>query len=166
MTNPTTDPLAESMKSGSTGAQRPSGRRRPRAGDGRRGSVSQDAAEIAVDHVETDPINRGKCSTTTRSRISPRPSARMAAAPIIVYRPEESDTFESLPANAVTGRRSAPAGLPCHVRDAADFDRGLVDQLQLVENIQRADLRPLEAAEAIEEYMARHGLSHAKRHGG
>ena len=35
----------------------------------------------------------------------------------------------------------------------------MIDQFQLVENIQRADLQPLEAAEAIEAYIARHGLS-------
>ena len=40
-----------------------------------------------------------------------------------------------------------------------DFDPELIDQLQLVENIQRADLQPLEAAEAIEAYIERHGLS-------
>jgi ParB-like chromosome segregation protein Spo0J len=40
-----------------------------------------------------------------------------------------------------------------------DFDPALIDQLQLVENLQRADLEPLEAAEAIEAYIDRHGLS-------
>src|SRR5262249_39645831 len=39
------------------------------------------------------------------------------------------------------------------------FDQDLVDQLQLVENIQRADLHPIEAAEAIEAYVERHQLS-------
>jgi ParB-like chromosome segregation protein Spo0J len=41
----------------------------------------------------------------------------------------------------------------------ADFDTALVDELQLLENFQRADLHPLEAAAALETYIARHGLS-------
>jgi ParB-like chromosome segregation protein Spo0J len=65
----------------------------------------------------------------------------------------------------VTGERrfraAKLAGLtsvPCILRSSG-FDRSRVDQEQLVENIQRADLAPIEAAHALHEIMERHRYS-------
>jgi ParB family chromosome partitioning protein len=80
--------------------------------------------------------------------------------PIVVYRPESADRYRII-AGERRYRAAILAGrptIPC-LEMAPGFDRALIDQLQLVENIQRADLRPLEAAEAIEKYMTRHQLS-------
>jgi len=83
--------------------------------------------------------------------------------PIIVYRAAGSATYRIIAGERRyrAAQRAGLAAVPC-LEMPADFDRTLIDQLQLVENIQRADLRPIEAAEAIETYMARHKLSQRK----
>jgi ParB family chromosome partitioning protein len=123
--------------------------------------LNQDAYEIAIEHVEPDPCQ-------PRKTFDPAELENLAASirengmlqPIVVYRPESTDRYRII-AGERRYRAAVLAGrptIPC-LEMAPGFDRALIDQLQLVENIQRADLQPLEAAEAIEKYMARHELS-------
>ena len=164
MTNPTTNPLADAMKSGVDG--RRMGRLREVAGREQATAVavplSQDAYEIAVEHLETDPHQPRKVFDNDEiENLAASIRENGLLQPIIVYRPEESDKFRIIAGERRyrAAIRAGRATVPC-LEMPPDFDRSLVDQLQLVENIQRADLRPLEAAEAIEHYMARHNLSH------
>ena len=164
MTHPTTNPLTYSMKSGVK--RRPTGRLRDVAGRELATAVavplSQDAYEIAIDHVKTDPNQPRKVFDDEEiENLAASIRENGLLQPIIVYRPDGSDMFRII-AGERRYRAAIRAGrttVPC-LEMPPDFDRSLVDQLQLVENIQRADLRPVEAAEAIEDYMGRHGLSH------
>ncbi len=81
--------------------------------------------------------------------------------PITVYESPETPGLYVI----VTGERrfraaklAGLAAVPCILR-ASDFDRSQIDQEQLVENIQRADLAPIEAAHALYEFTQRHGYS-------
>ncbi|NNK49224.1 MAG: ParB/RepB/Spo0J family partition protein [Gemmatimonadetes bacterium] len=123
--------------------------------------LDQDAYEIALDHIEPDPDQ-------PRKTFDDQELADLAASirengllqPILVHKTDDPAGFRII-AGERRYRAAKLAGLrtvPC-LEMPRDFDPDLIDQLQLVENIQRADLRPLEAAEAIESYIERHGLS-------
>src|SRR5258706_2680134 len=163
MNAPSNKQLADSMKSGLD--NRPAGRLRDVAGRGLPTAVavplSQDAYEIEIDHVEPDPQQPRKTFDNSElENLAASIRENGLLQPIIVYRASGSDNFRII-AGERRYRAAILAGkttVPC-LEMPPDFDRGLVDQFQLVENIQRADLYPVEAAEAIEGYMSRHRLS-------
>lgn len=163
MSNPSAETLGRAMSAGLDA--RPGERLRGLVGPARVDAhavpLNQDAYEIAVDHIEPDPGQ-------PRKVFDPEELANLAASirengllqPIVVYRAEDPSHYRII-AGERRYRAAILAGratVPC-LEMPPNFDRGLVDQLQLVENIQRADLHPVEAAEAIESYIERHGLS-------
>jgi ParB family chromosome partitioning protein len=151
------------MKAGLEG--RPAGRLRGMVGretpDAVAVPLSQDAYEIAIDHVEPDPQQPRKTFDDAElENLAASIRENGLLQPIIVYRADRPDRYRII-AGERRYRASILAGrttVPC-LEMPPDFDRALVDQFQLVENIQRADLHPVEAAEAIEAYMTRHDLS-------
>ena len=155
--------LAESMKSGFD--ERPAGRLRGLLGQAPSDAIaiplSQDAYEIALDHLEPDPQQPRKLFDEAElENLAASIRENGVVQPILVYRAEHPDRYRII-AGERRYRAAILAGkttMPC-LEMSPDFDRGLIDQLQLVENIQRADLHPIEAAEAIEAYIARHELS-------
>ena len=163
MTTPSTESLADSMKTGVNG--RPVGRLRDMAGRGTPPTfavpLNQDAYEIAVDHVEPDPQQPRKTFDDAElENLAASIRENGLLQPIVVYRAEEPDRYRII-AGERRYRAAILAGrttVPC-LEMPPDFDRALIDQLQLVENIQRADLHPVEASIAIEAYMSRHELS-------
>lgn len=123
--------------------------------------LNQDAYEIPIEQIEPDPEQPRKVFDADElENLAASIQENGLLQPIVVYRADSGGRFRIIAgerryrAAILAGR----ASIPC-LEMAPDFDRALVDQLQLVENIQRADLQPLEAAEAIEKYMSRHGLS-------
>jgi ParB family chromosome partitioning protein len=163
MTIPTTQSLADAMRSGIEA--RPQGRLRTMATTEPPAAyavpLDQDAYEVALDHVEPDPGQ-------PRKRFDEEELQHLAASirengllqPIVVRRTDDPTRYRIV-AGERRYRAAQLAGLrtiPC-LEMPRDFDPALIDQLQLVENLQRADLEPLEAAEAIEAYIQRHGLS-------
>jgi ParB/RepB/Spo0J family partition protein len=163
MTTHSSNDLADSIKASLDA--RPSGRLRDMRERGASATVAvplnQDAYEVAIDHVEPDPDQPRKTFDEDELRnLAASIHENGLLQPIVVYRVDGSDRYR-----IIAGERRYRAALlasrttvPC-LEMAPDFDRALIDQFQLVENIQRADLHPLEAAEAIETYMARHELS-------
>ncbi len=155
--------LAASMKSGFDG--RPAGRLRGLLDQARPIAIAiplnQDAYEIALDHLEPDPQQPRKLFDEAElENLAASIRENGVVQPILVYRAERPDRYRII-AGERRYRAAILAGkttMPC-LEMSPDFDRGLIDQLQLVENIQRADLHPIEAAEAIEAYIARHELS-------
>jgi ParB/RepB/Spo0J family partition protein len=158
-----TDALADSMKAGLDG--RPDGRLRDMAGRTAPPTVAvplnQDAYEIAIDHVESDPQQPRKTFDAAElENLAASIRENGLLQPIIVYRSEEPGRYRII-AGERRYRAAILAGkttVPC-LEMPPDFDRALIDQLQLVENIQRADLDPVEASVAIQAYMSRHELS-------
>jgi ParB/RepB/Spo0J family partition protein len=163
MTMPSTDSLADAMRAGLDA--RPSSRLSTMATTEPPAAyavpLDQDAYEVALDHVEPDPGQ-------PRKRFDEEELRHLAASirengllqPIVVRRTEDPTRYRIV-AGERRYRAAQLAGLrtiPC-LEIPRDFDPALIDQLQLVENLQRADLEPLEAAEAIEAYVERHGLS-------
>ena len=144
---------------------RPAGRLRDGAGRVAAPTVAvplnQDAYEIAIDHVEADPLQPRKIFDATElENLAASIRENGLLQPIIVYRSEEPGRYRII-AGERRYRAAVLAGkstVPC-LEMPPDFDRALIDQLQLVENIQRADLQPIEASIAIETYMSRHALS-------
>ena len=123
--------------------------------------LDQDAYDVVIAHIEPDPEQ-------PRKHFEQEELENLAASirengllqPILVYRSEDPTKYRII-AGERRYRAARLAGLktvPC-LEMPKDFDRNLIDQLQLVENIQRADLQPLEAAEAVEAYLKRHGLT-------
>jgi ParB/RepB/Spo0J family partition protein len=163
MTTPSTESLADSMKAGVNG--RPVGRLSDMAGRGTPPMfavpLNQDAYEIAVDHVEPDPQQPRKTFDDAElENLAASIRENGLLQPIVVYRADVPDRYRII-AGERRYRAAILAGrttVPC-LEMPPDFDRALIDQLQLVENIQRADLHPVEAAIAIEVYVARHELS-------
>lgn len=163
MSTPSIDSLADSMKAGLD--ERPAGRLRDMARRETPGTfavpLGQDGYEIAVDHIEPDPHQPRKTFDETELRnLADSIRENGLLQPIVVYRSDGQDRYRII-AGERRYRAAILAGrttVPC-LEMPPDFDRDLVDQLQLVENIQRADLHPVEAAEAIEAYVERHALS-------
>jgi len=162
-TTPSIESLADSMKAGLD--DRPVGRLRDMAGRERPSPfavpLGQDGYEIAVEHIEPDPNQPRKTFDEEELRhLADSIRENGLLQPIVVYRSDGSDRYRII-AGERRYRAAILAGratVPC-LEMPPDFDRDLVDQLQLVENIQRADLHPIEAAEAIDAYVARHTLS-------
>jgi len=123
--------------------------------------LEQDAYEVRLEHIEPDPNQPRKSFDEEELQdLAASLKENGMLQPIIVYRANGLATYRIV-AGERRFRAAQIAGLesvPC-LEMPADFDRNLIDQLQLVENIQRADLRPIEAAEAIETFMERHELS-------
>jgi ParB/RepB/Spo0J family partition protein len=163
MNTSSADALAGSMKSGFD--ERPAGRLRGLVGQESPVAFAvplrQDAYEIAIDHVEPDPKQPRKTFDDAElQNLAASIRENGFLQPIVVYRAEEPGRYRII-AGERRYRAAILAGkttVPC-LEMPPDFDRDLVDQLQLVENFQRADLYPIEAAEAIEGYMTRHRLS-------
>lgn len=163
MSNTKSQSLAASMKADLEG--RPKGRLRNMFGQEVRQAVAvpleQDAYQIALDHIEPDPDQPRRVFDEDELRdLADSIKENGVLQPVIVYRTADPSRYR-----IVAGERRYRAALllglpsiPC-LELPAGFDRSLVDQLQLVENIQRADLRPVEAAEAIETFIQRHELS-------
>jgi ParB/RepB/Spo0J family partition protein len=163
MTTHSSNELADQIKASLDA--RPAGRLRYMRGQGAPAAVAvplnQDAYDVAIDHVEPDPAQPRKTfDAADLENLAASIRENGLLQPIVVYRVDGSDRYRIIAgerryrAAMLAGR----ASVPC-LEMAPDFDRALIDQFQLVENIQRADLHPVEAAEAIEAYMAHHGLS-------
>ena len=163
MTMKSTESLADSMRTGVE--SRPEGRLKTMASAEQPAPyavpLEQDAYEITLDHIEPDPqqprkkFDKGELENLAASIVE-----NGLLQPIIVHRSEDPTKYRII-AGERRFRAAQLAGLksiPC-LEMPRDFDPALIDQLQLVENIQRADLQPLEAAEAIETYIERHDLS-------
>ena len=163
MTMPSTESLTDAMRTGLDG--RPAGRLRAMTSveqpDPHAVPLDQNAYEVAIEHVEPDPGQ-------PRKRFDEDELRNLAASirengllqPIVVLRADGPGKFRIV-AGERRYRAAMLAGLrtvPC-LEVSRRVDPALIDQLQLVENLQRADLEPLEAAEAIESYIGRHGLS-------
>lgn len=163
MSTTSANALAESMKRGFD--ERPAGRLRGQVHQASPDAVAvplnQDAYEIAIDHIEPDPQQPRKIFDALElENLAASIRENGVVQPILVYRTAQPDQYRII-AGERRYRAAILAGkttMPC-LEMSPDFDRGLIDQLQLVENIQRADLHPIEAAEAIEAYIARHDLS-------
>lgn len=122
--------------------------------------LDQDTYEVALGHIEPDPRQPRKVFDDTElENLAASIRENGLLQPIVVYRTEDPAHYRII-AGERRYRAAALAGLsavPC-IEMPPGFNPDLVDQLQLVENIQRADLHPLEASEAIEAYIERHGL--------
>lgn len=155
--------LADSMKAGLNG--RPAGRLQGMFGKEPPKPIAvplnQDAYEIELEHVEPDPNQPRKVFDEDElADLAASIKENGLLQPVIVYRADDSGKYRII-AGERRYRAAQGAGLtsvPC-LEMPPDFDRSLIDQLQLVENIQRADLHPIEAAEAIDSYIGRHKLS-------
>src|SRR4029453_7177206 len=114
--------------------------------------LNQDAYEIAIDHVEPDPQQPRKTFDAAElENLAASIRENGLLQPIIVYGSEEPGRYRII-AGERRYRAAILAGkttVPC-LEMPPDFDRAMIDQLQLVENIQRADLQPIEAAQAID----------------
>lgn len=163
MSTPNSQSLADAMKTGFQ--DRPSGRLSSMASTDQPQPfavpLDQDAYEVALDHIEPDPSQpRKNFEKDELDNLAASIRENGLLQPILVHRTEDPTKYRII-AGERRYRASRLAGLqtvPC-LEMPKDFDPNLIDQLQLVENIQRADLEPLEAAEAIEAYLQRHGLT-------
>jgi ParB family chromosome partitioning protein len=162
MTMPSSRSLADAMRTGLE--DRPAGRLRTMATTEQPAPfavpLDQDAYDVAIDHIEPDPGQpRKSFDEDELNHLAASIRENGLLQPILVHRTEDPTKYRII-AGERRYRAARLAGLrtvPC--LEMRDFDPELIDQLQLVENIQRADLRPLEAAEAIETYIERHDLS-------
>ncbi len=163
MTMPSSRSLADAMRAGLD--DRPAGRLRTMATTEQPAPfavpLDQDAYEVALDHIEPDPGQpRKNFDEAELNHLADSIRENGLLQPILVCRTEDHTKYRII-AGERRYRAASIAGrptVPC-LEMPRDFDPELIDQYQLVENIQRADLQPLEAAEAIEAYIARHGLS-------
>jgi ParB family chromosome partitioning protein len=163
MTMPSTDSLADAIRAGLDA--RPASRLSTMATTEQPAPyavpLDQDAYEVALDHVEPDPGQPRKHFDEEELRnLAASIRENGLLQPIVVHRTEDPTRYRIV-AGERRFRAAQLAGLrtiPC-LELPRDFNLALIDQLQLVENLQRADLEPLEAAEAIEAYIERHGLS-------
>jgi len=163
MSTPTSQSLADAMRTGID--DRPANRLKGMSTSEQPAAfavpLDQDSYEVALDHIEPDPGQpRRTFDETELNHLAASIRENGLLQPILVCRTEDRTKFRIIAgerryrAARIAGRRTVPC-----LEMPRDFDPELIDQLQLVENIQRADLQPLEAAEAIESYIARHGLS-------
>jgi ParB/RepB/Spo0J family partition protein len=163
MSTPNPQSLADAMKTGFEG--RPSNRLSSMATTEQPAPfavpLDQDAYQVALDHIEPDPKQpRKNFEKDELDNLAASIRENGLLQPILVCRADDQTKYRII-AGERRYRAARLAGLqtvPC-LEMPRDFDPNLIDQLQLVENIQRADLQPLEAAEAIEAYIERHGLT-------
>ncbi len=163
MSTPSIESLADAMKAGldERPARRLRGMVRQDAPDPLAVPLGQDGYEIPVERLEPDPRQPRKIFDEAELRnLADSIRENGLLQPVVVYRAGDPGRYRII-AGERRYRAAILAGkktVPC-LEMPPDFDPGLVDQLQLVENIQRADLHPIEAAEAIEAYIERRGLS-------
>lgn len=122
--------------------------------------LKDDTYEIQLSAIQPDPNQPRKVFDEQRLKeLAASIQERGVRNPI--------DVYESSPGQytIITGERrwraSKLAGketVPCIVR-GSDYDRELIDVDQLIENVQRADLEPVEAARALADLMRKHDLS-------
>lgn len=163
MSTPTVEALAGSMKAQLD--ERPDQRLRDMLDDPGAKPVPfrlrEDAFEIGVFQIEPDPAQPRKTFDEAELQdLAASIRENGLLQPILVYQTERPGRYRIV-AGERRFRAAILAGMkriPC-VGIPGGFDRHFVDQLQLVENLQRADLRPVEAAEAIAGFVERHGLS-------
>jgi len=163
MNKHTTPSLADAMKAGLD--NRPTGRLTGMFGEKPAKQMAvpleQDAYEVRLEHIEPDPNQPRKFFDEEELQdLAASLKENGMLQPLIVYRAAGSAAYRIIAGERRyrAAQRAGLSAVPC-LEMPADFDRNLIDQLQLVENIQRADLRPIEAAEAIEAFMQRHKLS-------
>ncbi len=161
MSKKSKDSLAESMKAGLAG----------RSGDlasvlGRDAPkpvavpLRDDTYEIQLESIQPDPNQPRKVFDKQKlEELAASIRERGVRNPIDVYEAEPGSY------TIITGERRWRAAkladltsVPCIVR-GPDYDRSLIDVDQLIENVQRADLEPVEAAHALHELMQKHELS-------
>jgi ParB family chromosome partitioning protein len=163
MSTTSSQSLAASMKAGLEA--RPTGRLQSMFGQDAPKPIAvpldRDAYQIALDHIDPDPEQPRQVFDEDELRdLAASIHENGVLQPIIVYRTQDPTRYR-IAAGERRYRAAKRIGLPtipC-LELPLGFDQSLIDQLQLVENIQRADLRPVEAAEAIETYIERHQLS-------
>jgi ParB family chromosome partitioning protein len=115
---------------------------------------------IPVDRIAPNPRQ-------PRAHFDPGELAELAASirehgviqPLIVTYEEQNDQFVLVAGERrwLAARQAGLQSVPALVREASDQQRL---ELALIENVQRADLGPLEAAEAYRQLVEDFGLSH------
>ncbi len=123
--------------------------------------LRDDAYEVALDHIQSDPNQPRKTFDPDElQELADSIRENGVLQPITVYQSADPTIYL-----IITGERRFRAArlaelstIPCIVR-SRDYDPSTIDQQQLVENIQRADLAPIEAAQALRDLMERHGYS-------
>lgn len=122
--------------------------------------LEDDTYEIGLDHIQPDPNQPRKVFDKTKlNELAASIRERGVQSPINVY--ETAAGSYTIISGERRYRAAKIAGLetvPCRVR-GRDYDRTLIDLDQLIENVQRADLEPIEAARALRDLMKKHELS-------
>lgn len=124
--------------------------------------LADDAFEVAIDHVRPNPEQ-------PRRHFDPDELQQLADSirrdgvlqPILVNRTDDASMYE-IESGERRWRAAGMAGLrtiPCIVHGRV-ADRATVRRRQLTENIQRSDLKPVEAAQSLVAYMSEVGLTH------
>ena len=122
--------------------------------------LSDDSYEIKLTAIESNPNQPRKVFDEQQLReLASSIEVRGVLEPVIVY--EKAPGRYVIIAGERRFRASKLAGkesIPCVVR-GPDYDRSLISTDQLIENVQRADLEPIEAARALRNLMQEHDLS-------
>lgn len=120
---------------------------------------SRAVLEVHVDKLEPNPYQpRESLSDEALEELTLSIEAHGVVQPVVVRRTEEPDVFQII-AGERRWRAAERAGLqtiPCIVHEA---DEEQMLELALVENLQRADLGPIETAKALRHLMQEFGLT-------
>lgn len=122
--------------------------------------LSDDTYEIQLTAIQPDPNQPRKVFAEQQlEELAASIRERGVLEPISVYEGEPGSYV------IITGERRWRASkladkpsIPCIVRGSG-YDRSQIDVDQLIENVQRADLEPVEAARALSDLMKKHELS-------
>lgn len=122
--------------------------------------LKDDTYEINLEAIQPDPEQPRKTFNETKLKeLAASIKERGVSQPIAVYEAEPGSY------TIITGERrwraaklAGATSVPCIVR-GTDYDRSQIDLDQLIENVQRSDLEPIEAARAMHELMQKHDLN-------
>ena len=118
------------------------------------------AARVPIEFIAPTRAIRARSSTTTSSTSSPRRSASTASCSRswCGRSPAPTTATRSSPASGAGGRRSAPGCTTCRslIHDVSDRE---ALELAIVENVQRADLNPLEEARGYQQLIEEFGYT-------
>jgi ParB family chromosome partitioning protein len=123
--------------------------------------LADDAFEVAIDHIRPSPDQpRKHFDEDELQQLAASIRRDGVLQPIPVNRTDDPSVYE-IESGERRWRAATIAGLttiPCIVREKAS-DRATIRRRQLTENIQRSDLKPIEAARSLEAYLREVGLS-------
>jgi ParB family chromosome partitioning protein len=119
-----------------------------------------DVQQVAVSHIKPNPHQpRTKFPKEALEELADSIRTHGVIQPLIVKQSENGYTLIAGERRLEAARLAALREVPVVLREADD--QGLVE-IALVENVQRADLSPLESAEAFQQLHTEFGLSHEK----